>query len=281
PPKLHTLLPNSFDIIGTIVIIDLNRENLIPLRPYLMDIGNYLIKSNPSIKTVFEKAGNIEGVFRTRQLNFVCGVDDPITTYKENGCRFQLNIRKIFFSPRLSYERNRIAVLNTEFNQRGALWDMFCGVGPYFIQIAKKNPNMEMFATDINPIAIKYAQKNIRLNKITENIICFSQDVTQIHNSPYYSKMFHKISRLIMNLPEKNLDFLSILPDFLHPKGCLIHIYQFSEKNNPFEDSKKKFLSALVKADLKLDQLLNQRIVKPFSPALDTTVIDAIISSIN
>lgn len=278
PPELHGILPNSFDIIGSVAIIDLNRENLVPLHPYLLDIGNYILESNPNIQTVFEKAGNIQGVYRTRDLNFVCGKNNPITTYKENGCKFRLNVQKIFFTPRLSFERNRIAGMDTNYNTTGAIWDMFCGVGPFFIQIAKKHPHVKVFATDINPEAIEYANENIRLNKINADVNCFTQDVREIHRTPQFFEMKGKVSRIIMNLPEKNLEFIPILPDFIHPNGCLVHIYQFSEKSDPFTDAKQKLSTALLKAGLKLVKIKLQRIVKPYSPALDTTVIDAVIS---
>ncbi|MCF2138904.1 MAG: methyltransferase [Candidatus Lokiarchaeota archaeon] len=277
PSEYHDLIPHSFDIIGNIAIIDINRVELAPLRPYLSIIGDFLLKSNKNLRSIFEKAGNIEGEFRTRKLNFVCGENNTQTIYKENGCRFQLNIATTFFTPRLSFERNRIANLSTKFNHYGALWDMFCGVGPYFIQIAKKKPEMKIFATDINHNAIKYAQQNIQLNKISTQIKCFQYDVKQIKSSSFFNQMQGNISRAIMNLPEKNTEFLSILPDFISKKGCLLHIYQFSKKPDVYQNAKQSFLSALNRSGLKLEKIVFFRSVKPYSPALDTTVIDAVI----
>jgi tRNA G37 N-methylase Trm5 len=89
--------------------------------------------------------------------------------------------------------------------------------------------------------------------------------------------MIHQVSRIIMNLPEKNLEFLPILRDFIHEKGTLLHIYQFNEKKNPLEDARKKLTHKLEESELEIVKILSSRIVKPYSPALDTTVIDVFI----
>ena len=49
--------------------------------------------------------------FRTRDLEILAGDDKTETEYKESGCRFIVDVRKAFFSPRLSSERTRIAEL--------------------------------------------------------------------------------------------------------------------------------------------------------------------------
>lgn len=277
PKELHPIIPRSFDIIGKIAIIELNREDLAPLRPYIRNIGDSILHSNPNIEAVFEKASNIEGVYRLRELEYVSGKNSLETIYKENGCRFLLNVGKTFFTPRLSYERNRISHLETEYNSIGSIWDMFCGIGPFFIQIAKQSPKAEFYATDINPEAINFAQKNIKLNHLSNRIECFEQNVSNIQGSTWYPSMRKNISRIIMNLPEKNLDFIPLIPDFLHPKGCLIHVYQFSNKNDPEQEALLQFKEAISQVDIDLIEILNIRTVKPYSPALDTTVIDAII----
>lgn len=277
PSDLHQLIPRSYDIIGNIAIIELNREELSPLHPYKEIIGRSILEINPHIQTVLEKSGDVDGVFRTRKLSYIAGQKRRDTLYKENGCRFHLNIEEVFFTPRLGYERDRLANMETVFNQIGTCWDIFCGVGPFFIQIAHLHPHMKFLATDINPNAIKYAQENIGLNALNNDITCISMDVS---NAPQIKCMyphFNQISRVIMNLPEKNLEFLNILSPFLHPKGALLHIYQFNEKPEPLMHAKEKFNTALNDLPLEIDKIINARIVKPFSPALETTVLDVII----
>ena len=235
------------------------------------------MQAHPNIRSVFEKASNISGVYRLRDLLHVGGINTTETIYRENHCVFQLDIVKTFFSPRLSYERDRIARLDTKFNHIGAIWDMFCGIGPFFIQIAKHHPHSTFFATDINQDAITYAHQNITRNHLINSITCFREDVTCIHQNENFNHMKKGISRIIMNLPEKNIEFLPLLPPFLHPEGCLLHIYQFTEKNENFETIQNGLKQKLCEAGLIVDKIQNIRRVKPYSPALDTTVIDAVI----
>ncbi|MHA1584564.1 MAG: class I SAM-dependent methyltransferase [Promethearchaeota archaeon] len=309
PLEIHDIIPRGFDIFGDLAVIELNREDLQPLQPFATIIGQTILDIHPHLKGVFQKGSVVEGVFRTRKLNWIVGKKGTETIFKENNCVFRVDIEKTFFTPRLGFERKRVTTMDTPFNYKGMIWDMFCGVGPFFIQIAKNFPETRIIATDINPTAINLSQKNIILNKIStqsslsnqspistphpissqsfkssqssllNRIHCFTQNVQDmpmvIENGTISLK--HNISRIIMNLPEKNLDFLPMLPLFLHEEGALLHIYQFSEKPNPLQNAKNKLTNKLKESSLVLVKILNTRIVKPFSPALETTVIDAII----
>ena len=279
PKKYHDKIPRSYDLIGNIALLELNREEHYELRPYIQEIGDLLLKNNHNINSVYEKAGDIDGIFRTRQFSFISGLKSTITQYKENHCSFYIDIEKTFFTPRLAFERNRIVNLDTKFNCAGIIWDMFCGVGPYLIQIAKKFPKYKYIGTDINPDAIILANQNIKINKLVSQIQFFNYDVTQISNFPLYKLLENNVSRIIMNLPEKNVEFIKILRKYIHPEGCLLHIYQFNEKRlDPLKEALKILKMHLEEANLKLIDVIGSRIVKPFSPALETTVIDAIIS---
>jgi tRNA (guanine37-N1)-methyltransferase len=75
-------------------------------------------------------------------------------------------VTKVYFSPRLSQERLRIA---QKVRGGEVVIDMFAGVGPFSIQIAKKFNNVKVYAIDTNPVAIQFLKQNIALNKI-ENI---------------------------------------------------------------------------------------------------------------
>ncbi len=277
PSKLHPLLPRAFDVIGDIAIIELNREEMEALHPFKEVIGHTILQTNPHIKTVLEKSSDIHGVYRTRAYNYVAGENRRETKYKENQTTFMLDIEKMFFTPRLSFERHRVGRIQTPFNHSGILWDMFCGIGPYFIQIAKNHPDLSILATEINPAAVNYAQRNIQLNHIQNNITCLQTDVSQFPSSAQASPFFNRVSRIIMNLPEKNLDFLPCLVPFLHPDGALLHVYQFNEKPDPLQDAREKLEQKIKDLPLQVVQYTHQRIVKPFSPALETTVLDVIL----
>jgi len=278
PSEYHDLLPRAFDIIGNIAIVELNRNEQAPLRPYINKIGQIVLDTHPNIKSVYEKASDIEGVYRTRKFDLIAGVNNTQTIHKENLCKFQVDIEQTFFSPRLAYERQRIANLETEFNLNGIIWDVFCGVGPFIIQISKQNPKSQSIGTDINCRAIELAKRNLKLNKIDSRIEFYCKDVKEISTFPTFTNNQHKISRFIMNLPEKSIQFLKFLPPFIQKGGSLLHIYQFNNKISPIQEAKEIFEKELYNSKIKLKEYRFSKIVKPFSPNIVMTVLDVIIS---
>ncbi len=277
PSECHDILPRAFDIIGNIAIIELNRDEQKPLRLYTKEIGQVLLKNHPNIKSVYEKASDIEGVYRTRKFDLIAGINNTETIHKENLCKYHVDIEQTFFSPRLAYERQRIANLDTEFNLNGIIWDVFCGVGPFTLQISKQYPKSQSVGTDINCRAIELAKKNIKLNKIRGKIEFYCQDVTKISSFSTFSILQHNISRFIMNLPEKSIQFLKYLPPFIQNGGSLLHIYQFNNKINPIQEAKEIFEKELCNSGIRLKEYIFSKVVKPFSPNNVMTVLDAII----
>ncbi len=64
PPHLLASLPQAFDIIGDIVIVEIPPE----LKPHENPIGEAILKTHKNIKTVLAKAGAISGTYRTREF---------------------------------------------------------------------------------------------------------------------------------------------------------------------------------------------------------------------
>lgn len=281
PLELCKYVPRSFDIIGTIAILEFDRTEQAALKSYLIPIARRLMTLHPNITSVYSKVGDVEGDYRIRKLELLLGNPSTETIHKENGCQFYLDIEQIFFTPRLVFERKRIAELKDpqieNIIQRGITWDMFCGVGPFLIQIAKRHHTGIFLGTDINPAAIAYAQKNLQKNKITCSVDFYVQDITKIMETEWIKSYFNKISRIIMNLPEKNIQFLKYLPPFLHADGALLHFYQFNEKSHALEEAEQIFRSQISNLELDIVKIHNRRIVKPYSPSRSTTVLDVII----
>src|SRR4030066_260063 len=80
---------------------------------------------------------------------------------KEFGCKFTVDVENAFFSPRLSTERERIANL---VHDGETVVNMFAGVAMFSIMIVKKK-KCTVYSIDINPIATKLCEKNIKSNK--------------------------------------------------------------------------------------------------------------------
>ncbi|MHA1187451.1 MAG: hypothetical protein ACTSSK_11365, partial [Candidatus Heimdallarchaeota archaeon] len=116
------IAPRSFDTIGDIVIIEIPEE----LHDKRIKIGQALLKANTSVKSVYAKTGNVEGVNRIRPVEYLVGEKKTKTIYIEHGIRLAVDIKKAYFSPRLSTEHARIA---QQVSDNEIIVDLFCGIG--------------------------------------------------------------------------------------------------------------------------------------------------------
>jgi tRNA (guanine37-N1)-methyltransferase len=281
PDEILQLMPKSYDIIGEIAIIEFDRFDKIKTKDltfYKKKIAEALIKVNSSVKNVYEKKSEISGKFRLRELGLILGFDKSETLYKENKTVYKLDVQKVFFSPRLVNERKRIS--QSTFFQDEMIVDMFAGVGPFSIQIAKINP-VKVFAFDINPVAFRYLKENIKINNVNDKVNCFNLDVKDLikPENEIGNKIHNKIDRVIMNLPEMSFNFLDVTCYLMKQSGGILHFYSFADKDNSFVAVCKKLKHHLGENHFKIDRLLNQRVVKAFSPKMDLIGIDCVIKS--
>ena len=186
PRELIKHLPTSYDIIGSIAILKL-KEPVISIRN---KIGLAIISSQKNIKTVAWDKG-VKGALRVRDLEIIAGENRTVTTHKEYNIKLNLDIDKVYFSPRLAGEHYRISQL---VEPGEMVLDMFAGVGPFSIMIAKYSKAERIYSIDLNSIAIKYLIQNIDQNKIS-NIFPLEGDVRVV------IRKIPKVDRIIMNLP--------------------------------------------------------------------------------
>ncbi len=197
----------SYDIVGNIAIIKgKSYEEAKNLSKYLIERKN--------IKTVYIDNG-ISGEFRTRQLKLLNGNGDTSTLYHENGINLIVDVSKAYFSPRLSTERLRIS---NEIRINEKILDMFCGIGPFSILMAKK-VECEITAIDKNEMAIELFKKNIELNKLKGSIHLFCGDSKEL------IKNMGKFDRIIMNLPHSAYDYILPAINAVNPGG-IINYYE-------------------------------------------------------
>ena len=248
-------LRTSFDTIGDVVILEIpdNLENKKQL------IGDAALKFTKR-RSIYMKKSAIKGTTRVRDLEFLSGVDDSITIHKEHGARLKLDVREVYFSPRLATERKRV-MESVKDGER--ILDMFCGIGPFPIVIAK-NKDVEITAVDINEAAIRYLDENIELNKLNGSIETYCGDVREV------SKSFNsKFDRIIMNLPGLAYTFLDVAVDLIEEDG-IINYYEFSDS---YEQGKKRLEDACREAGKEVE-IINTRKVKSTSPGEWHVAID-------
>ncbi|MEE1150908.1 class I SAM-dependent methyltransferase [Methanobrevibacter sp. UBA212] len=249
-------LKTSFDTIGDIVILEIPDE----LQDKKQLIGDAAYKFTKR-KAIYMKKSAIKGTIRVRDLEFLSGVDDSLTIHKEHGVRLKLDVREVYFSPRLATERKRVM---ESVKDGEKILDMFCGIGPFPIVIAR-NKDVDITAVDINESAIKYLDENIKLNKLKGNIESYCGDVREV------SKGFKtKFDRIIMNLPGLAYSFLDVAIDLIEDDG-IINYYEFSDS---YEQGIKRLNEAANSAGKKVE-ILNTRKVKSISPDEWHVSIDA------
>jgi tRNA (guanine37-N1)-methyltransferase len=251
--KLKDERPSSFDIIGHIAIIEVPER----LKRKKKLIAKVIMELNKHIKTVLEKASERKGVYRIRKYRFLAGEKNFETIHKEYGCVFKLDPTKVYFSPRELTERQRIA---SQVKENEVVMVMFAGVGPYAIQIAKKQPKVkEVIAIEINPVAVKYAKENVVLNKVQDKVKVIEGDVRE-----KCKDFYGKCDRVVMPLPKGAEDFLDIAVKCLKNKGY-IHFYNWGAEPNIFENAEKIIQEKLGNLGVKY-KIINKRKVLPYAP---------------
>ena len=167
----YSFMRHSFDVVGDIAILEIPRE----LEDKSKIIGEMFLETHKNIKTVVKKVGAHEGDFRIQKFEVIAGEKKFETTYVENGCRFMLDISKVYFSPRLSTERMRIA---KQVKVGEEVLVMFSGYSPHPITILKHSHPRRVYAVELNPEAHKYALINRKLNHIPDNkLLLYNGDV--------------------------------------------------------------------------------------------------------
>ena len=253
-------LVSAFDQIGDIIIVRIP-DSLISKKKI---IGKALLEQVKTAKTVFHQSSPVEGDFRTRNLELIVGDEKTETEYKENGCRFIVDVEKAFFSPRLSTERERIANL---VNDNDVIINMFGGVGMFSLLAARKK-SCTVYNIDINPVATKLCEENIKLNKLKGRVISLNGEASEIIKK----QLQDKADRVLMLLPERSDEFLDTAISSLKKNG-VIHYYSHihaEKKQDAPKLSEDHFLNInKIQADI-----LDSRVVRPVGPRFYQTVVD-------
>lgn len=247
-------IKNSFDIMGDVVVLEIPDE--FEAEKYL--IGDAALKFTKR-RSIYRKTSEIKGIIRTRELEHLAGVDDSETIHREFGSRIMLDVKKVYFSPRLATERRRVA---EQVKDGELIIDMFAGVGPFPITIAKDH-DVKIYAVDINPAAHHYLKRNIEINKLKGEITPLLGDVKDVLNDLNLSA-----DRIIMNLPGTACDFLSTAINSLK-NGGILHYYEFAS------DYKVPVDRIIETAKPRKVEILKVRKVKSRSPGVWHMAVDA------
>ncbi|MBI2542846.1 MAG: class I SAM-dependent methyltransferase family protein [Candidatus Aenigmarchaeota archaeon] len=225
------LVPRSYDVVGSkeksVAIIEVSEE----LDKKKKVIAKALMKLNRNVKSVLNKTSGRKGAYRLSDMELVGGNKDTEVLHKEYGYSLKLNPRKVYFSPREMTERERIA---SQVKPNETVVVFFSGVSPYAVAIAKKQPSInKIYSIEINPDAHKYAEENVRINKLSHKIVLINDDVRKFCESTDI-----KFDRIVMPIAIGGEDYLDFAFKIVKNNG-MIHFYSTGNVNDMFSKAEE------------------------------------------
>jgi tRNA (guanine37-N1)-methyltransferase len=203
-----------------------------------------------------------------REFEVISGEPRTDTVHKEFGCKFYVDVAKAYFSPRLSHEHKRVA----ELVQKGeTVVDLFAGVGPFSVLIAKRVADAKVYAVDINPDAVEFLKKSVRLNRVENRVFPILGDAKQIVEN----ELSGIADRVIMNLPERAEEYVDAACNAMKPSGGTVHYYGFVRLPDSLEALKLRFSEAVEKAGRKVGRSLFAKTIRATAPYEWQVVVDA------
>ena len=254
---------SAFDQMGDIAVIRIPE----PLYDRRHDIGEALLSNIKVVRGVFCQVSDVSGEYRTRSLERIAGEGGTVTEYRENGCRFVIDVERVFFTPRLSTERARVAGL---VKPGDTVLNMFGGAGPYSIQAARHVPCV-VYSIDANPEATALCAKNVGINRLAGEVVAITGDAMESRDL-----VPCECDRTIMPLPERSAEFAAAAVRATRDGGT-IHYYSHIHADS------KQDAAGLAGAEAAgaipcRTEVLRTRLVRAVGPRYYQTVADVCIS---
>lgn len=265
-----SLVPKSYDVIGSkekaVAIIEIPKE----LEDKKQLIAEAIITLNKNVKSVLNKVSGRKGAYRLEELELIAGDKNTEVVHKEFGYLLKLDPQKVFFSPRESTERQRIAS-QVKPNEIAAIF--FSGVGVYAIAICKKQPLVnKVYAIEINPDAHNYARDNVRINKLSHKIVLINDDVKKVAK-----ELKIKFDRIVMPLAVGGEEYLDEAFKLVRDNG-IIHFYHTGKGEDLFSYA-KNLVNDFARENGKNVKITNKVKVLPFGVRTWKIALDFIVSS--
>jgi len=265
PPNLVPFLPRSMDIVGTVAILELSPH----LDPWKRLVGQAVLRVNRNVTTVLAKAGMVEGEHRLRRVDVIAGTGKTAVVHREHGCTYYVDPRVVYFSPRLSEERQRIA---RQVQAGETVVDMFTGVGPFAIQIGTQHDDVTVYALDSNVKAYPFLTRNVRANGVQAVVRPLLGDVRALAE-----RLDGVADRVIMDLPAKAAEFVDVACRVLKPGGGMLHYYCFEAEPAALEKAVERLRQRVLESQRVLREVVDTRRVRQIGPRRWHVVVDACI----
>ncbi|MCE4614789.1 MAG: class I SAM-dependent methyltransferase family protein [Desulfurococcales archaeon] len=257
------------EIVGDIAV--LRKPITIELNPKITEtykkIARRIQDRIPSINSIWLACTPVSEVSKTRKYILLAGANKSETVHREFGCKFKLDLRKVYFSPRLNFEHGWFANF---VEKDDYILNMFAGIGFFSIIPACRKGALSV-AIDLNPYAYKYLLENIALNNVENKVYAWHGDsgiITTILSQ------YEKFTHVIMPYPEKALSYLPVAINAVEKCGYL-HIYLHTDipRENHLQIVGKLVSDKLNKYSKRTHEVIRIRQVRTVGPRYGQYVV--------
>lgn len=206
------------------------------------------------------RLGRIKGIQREPDVEVVLG-EGTETVHRENHCQYKLDVARIMWSKGNTTERKRMGLL---VRPGETVVDLFAGIGYFTIPMAVHANPLKIYAVEINPVAHGYLSENIELNHVqdvVEPILGNCRDVAPRNIA----------DRVLMGYIGNTDEYLDVAMEVIKNEG-IIHYHESVPDKLKYIRPADRLRKAANDFDV---DILNQRIIKPYSPGVYHMVVDA------
>ncbi|UTB33652.1 MAG: class I SAM-dependent methyltransferase family protein [Methanobacterium sp. ERen5] len=209
------------------------------------------------------KLGRISGLKREPDVEIIIG-EGTETVHRENKCGFMLDVSKIMWSKGNTTERKRMSLIPEDGE---IIVDMFAGIGYFSIPMAVHSNPKQIYSLEINPVSHGYLCENIKINKVDGVVKPILGNCREVAPKDV-------ADRVLMGYIGNTHEYLDVAMDALKIGGTL-HYHESVPDNIKFKRPVERIIEAATTAGRGDVEILNARIIKPYSPGVYHVVVDA------
>ncbi len=264
-------LPNGYQKIGDIIILNLNPELTEPEKKIIAQAVLDLFR----VRSVCNKEGEISGQLRLPNLKVIAGDENTSVCHFENNCYFCFDIKKAMFAKGNVAERGR---LPQQVGSEEMVVDMFAGIGYFTIPIAKLAKPKKIYAIELNPDSVGFLKQSLVKNKIKSDAV----EVIQGNSNEVVVDLMRRgirADRVLMGYLPPPKEFIDAALSIVK-KGGMIHYDDLILVDKEYEsvaETVKLFNKHAKKFKLRVEIVHAQK-VKSYKPRVDHYVLDLKVS---
>jgi tRNA wybutosine-synthesizing protein 2 len=206
------------------------------------------------------KLGHINGFKREPEVKILLG-DGTETVHKENHCLFKMDVAKVMWSKGNTGERKRMSTMPEDGE---IIVDMFAGIGYFSIPMAVHSKPAKIYSVEINPVSYTYLCQNTVLNKVEDVVEPILGDCRELAPKGV-------ADRVLMGYIGNTNEYLPAAMEVLKDGG-VVHYHESVPDKLKFIRPVERIKEAAGDRDV---EILNKRIIKPYSPGVYHVVVDA------